>query len=328
MMPSSPSIGFKGLGRTFEFSKQNLPPVQMAAVLDQMSAGVIDAIAKVQLDEDESEVETMLMSPHKRLLAEGESPFCSPAGAFHAKYRSEYGASLHTCLCEADVFSHFDAKSGYPPSMGAEAVALTTAMCACKGEFASRFPAEAESMDVCTLADACPKVDLVGMTTGDFSTAAHLCEASTCTDAMRDIFDADTSSTCGYLKSCPSLDLEALSAGVLDAHAVETICKRPNEHVWPPPCLTSFIHTAGCNGSCADGLLSLCPLLGECTAAELALGMASNTEGLCPADGTKVSKACATAITKSKSCNAACEANMLGCTKEATPEKKTEVASS
>jgi len=318
MLIGAANIGFKGLGRTFEFSKQNLPPVKIAAVVDQMSAGVIDSVARVQLDLDENEAESMLMSEskHARRLAEGESPFCTAAGPFYDKYLAEYGAPLHTCLCDSDVFSHFDTKSGYPPSMGAEAVALTMAMCACKGEFSAKFPAEAESMDVCTLADACPKVDLVAMTTGDFSTQRGLCASSTCTKALSDIFDEDTSKTCSWIESCPGLDLDALSAGVLDANAIDVLCKKPNEHVWPPPCLTAFIHSSGCQGGCADGMLSLCPLLGECTSAELAGGMASASEGLCPADGSKVSRKCAAAVAKSSSCNAACEANMVGCVKQ------------
>merc|ERR1712216_427135 len=110
MLVGISDIGFKGLGTPFEFSKQHLPPVKIAAVIDQMSAGVIDSIAKVQLDESEADLEDMLLSdlPRARRQLAGESPFCSEAGPFYSKYKAEYGAALHMCLCGADVFDHFD----------------------------------------------------------------------------------------------------------------------------------------------------------------------------------------------------------------------------
>jgi len=306
------ALGINGLGPAFEFNKPALPPVKIGSVIEQMSAGVIDALAQIDLDkQNEAEITEELMSEKRARALSSESPFCSAAGPFFTQYRAEYGADLHSCLCTTDVFGHFDTQSGYPPAVGAEAVALTLDMCGCKREFAARYPAEKESMDICRVADSCPGADLVAITTGDFASAPALCASDACAATLADILEEDVQAkSCGWLSACPGLDLDALGAGVMDAASLEVICGPTSG------CLDAFVATEGCDAACADGLLTLCPLLGECSAAELAGGMASPAEGLCPADGSKVSHACATAVIGTAGCTDECATNMASCVED------------
>lgn len=316
-------LGLTGLAGPIQFHHSALPQVNIASAVDQMAAGFVDALTQVHL-------------PSATPTGSEATPrFCHEAGAFYAAYRDAYGASLHSCLCgagdggEEGVFWHYDTESGYPPAVGHESVELAIAVCGCAAEFAARYPAEKESTDLCRVAAACPEVDLVSMTTGDLSTAAALCDGDTCAAALADIFEEEAMQ-CDWVGSCRGLELRPTpSSGALelalDAASVEVICGPASPHASPPSCLDALIGTMGCDAACSDGLNALCPLLGECSSAELALGMASTTAGLCPADGSKVSRACAAAITASEGCDAECKARMAACT-NGTDDGETDAA--